>query len=331
MLIHTHTDDCTCGSILTYKKLNQVDPTRTATIRNAFVKQIQKRFRAFRKSIVEAIVDQDCFAIHPSGGIATFQTLPGPRAYEFLTSEEKIREFMIWLQELIDKGLLTVAEIQQLGTGAREAWSNLYIEDSYKRGVMRARTELNRLNPNIPTLAATGGIIAAMANPFHMDRVGLLYIRTFNELKGVTDEMAKLISRILAQGMIDGDGPEVLARKILSAIDGTGTGTLAMKDSLGRVISAERRAMTIARTEMIRAHHLASIQEYRNWGIIGVRVKAEWLTAGDNRVCPVCDALQGQLFTLEEIEPMIPAHPNCRCMALPVIIPEDSLKKSEIL
>jgi SPP1 gp7 family putative phage head morphogenesis protein len=62
---------------------------------------------------------------------------------------------------------------------------------------------------------------------------------------------------------------------------------------------------------------MATIQEYRNWRLAGVTVQAEWLTAGDDRVCERCASLQGRIFTLDEIEGMIPVHPGCRCIALP--------------
>jgi SPP1 gp7 family putative phage head morphogenesis protein len=152
-----------------------------------------------------------------------------------------------------------------------------------------------------------------------MDRVGVLFTRVFAELTGVTDVMASHIAQILAQGMIDGDGPALLARKMIAAIDGSGAGTLGITDTLGRFIPAKRRAEMIARTELIRAHHLATIQEYRNWGLLNIRVKAEWKTAGDDRVCVRCASLEGKIFTLDEIEPMIPLHPLCRCIALPYI------------
>ena len=54
--------------------------------------------------------------------------------------------------------------------------------------------------------------------------------------------------------------------------------------------------------------------------MFNVIVKAEWMTAGDDRVCPICASLQGQVFSLDEIEPLIPRHPNCRCIALPLLI-----------
>ena len=51
----------------------------------------------------------------------------------------------------------------------------------------------------------------------------------------------------------------------------------------------------------------------------GVVVQGELQTAGDDRVCSRCAELQGQVFTLDKIEGMIPVHPQCRCIALPVL------------
>ena len=50
--------------------------------------------------------------------------------------------------------------------------------------------------------------------------------------------------------------------------------------------------------------------EYRNAGLSGVTVMAEWMTAGVG-VCPECAALEGKVFSLDTIEGMIPLHPNC--------------------
>ena len=64
---------------------------------------------------------------------------------------------------------------------------------------------------------------------------------------------------------------------------------------------------------------MATIQEYRNWGVEGVTILGEWKTAGDDRVCEKCASMEGRVFTLDEIEPLIPLHPQCRCIALPWI------------
>jgi len=320
--VNNHSDICTCGEHLILNgKPRQYDPTRTVSLRNAFVTQMDRRFNELTRVVRKAVVDQDCFGLNPR--ITTFQMqVPAKKAFAFGTSQEKIAEFMAWLQEQVDKGILTITEMRQIGQAVRSEWTDIYIEDSYKRGVIRARYEMIRAGLGIPsaTIAGVGAIMAA--SPMHIDRVGLLFIRTYNDLKGITDAMSSQISRVLAQGMADGDGPRLLARKLVDTINGA-DGTLGITDTLGRFIPAKRRAEMLARTEIIRAHHLAMIQEYRNWGVVGVHVKAEWVTAGDGRVCAQCEAMEGRIFTLDEIEPLIPLHPQCRCLALPYI-PEKS-------
>ena len=291
------------------------DPTRTMALQNAFIRDMKRRFNELKSVIVEAIVKQDCLGLND---ISTAQLVPpGNRAFSFLRDPQKIEAFMRWLKIQEDRGLISTGTLNQVGFAIERAWTDMYVLDSYKRGIMRARYELRKSRKRIPSLEATGGILASLSLPIHLDRVGVLFTRVFSDLTGITSQMDTIISRILAQGIIEGDGPRLLARKILAAIDGTDIGSLGLTDTLGRYITPQRRAITLARTEIIRAHHLATIQEYRNWGVLGVHVMAEWSTAGDDRVCAECMALEGKIFTLDQIEPMIPLHPNCRCLALP--------------
>jgi len=90
-------------------------------------------------------------------------------------------------------------------------------------------------------------------------------------------------------------------------------GDLGMTDKLGRYIPAMRRAMMLARSELIRAYATAELQEFRNWGVMGVTGEAEFRDAGDDRVCEICSSLNGKRFTLDEAEGIIPVHPSCRC------------------
>ena len=295
-------------------QVNNYDPTRTTVLRNVFAREMRKRFRELTVVIRQAIIEEDCFGLNAG----FYQTAsPGRQAFVFPRSADKVNAFMKWLNQQVERGILEVGEFQQIGIGVEDAWTNKYIQDSYKRGVIRARYELQKAGFDVPTIAQTGGIEISMSTPFHIDRVGLLYSRTYSGLKGITTAMDTQISRILAQGMADGDGPRLLARKLIATINGTGMGDLALTDTLGRFIPAARRAEMLARTEIIRAHHNATIQEYRNWGVEGVRVKAEFVTAGDDRVCDRCNALEREVFTLDRIEGMIPLHPGCRCIALP--------------
>jgi len=315
--------------------INAYDPTRTTALRNAFARDIKRRYKELTDVIKKAVDEQDCFGLR-QGTIRTFQmTPPGAGVFAFPRSADKVSAFMRWLQEQVDKGLLEVGEFQQIGVGVESAWTNKYILDSYKRGVIRSRYELQKAGFGIPSIDKTGGIAISMATPFHIDRLGLLYSRAFSELKGITAQMDQQISRVLAEGIANGDNPRLLAKKLVSTINGIGRDKLGLDISYTRIspktgeeivvkyfMPAERRAEIMARTEVIRAHHQAMIQEYRNWALEGVYVKGEWKTAGDDRVCKKCAELEGHVYTLDEIEPMIPYHPQCRCIALPYLVKE---------
>lgn len=303
-----------------YSSAAKYDPTKTTALRNQFVRDMDRRFTKIERAIYDKIVVEDCFNLNPSP-LATHEQFLFPR------SSDKVAAFMEWLQKQVDAGILSVSEYQQLGDAIDSAWTNLYITDSYKRGVIRARYELQQAGyTNIPSTDATGGISVSMMVPVHLNRLGLLYTRVYTDLKGITEAMDAIISRILTQGIADGDNPRLLARKLLSAINGTGMGDLGITDSVGRFIPAKRRAEMLARTEIIRAHHQATIQEYMNWGVWNVNVMAEFMTAHDNRVCDKCHALTlRNPYTLEEAMNLIPVHPNCRCICLPFEVGVDTL------
>ena len=302
---------------ITIQKATSYDPTKTTSLRNTFARRMRVKFNELAMVVKKTVDFNDCFGLRE---IKTMQMTPaGRRAFSFPRSVEKIESFREWLQKQIDAGILQVGYARQIGSGVEAAWTNQYILDSYKRGVIRARYELINAGYDVPPMEETGGINASMSLPFHIDRVGLMFTRTYNDLKGITSAMDAQISRILAQGIADGDGPALLARKLVATINGNGIGDLAITDTIGRFIPAIQRAEMLARTEIIRAHHQAMIQEYRNWALEGVIVKGEWKTAGDDRVCEKCASLEGKIFTLDEIEGMIPYHPRCRCIALPWI------------
>jgi len=313
---------CEVHTIVTNERVDpyNYDPTRTTTLRNAFSRAMRRRFDELIKVIRISVVTQDALGLSEERQNTpfTFQMNPAsPGQFDFPRSADKIDAFMRWLEEQVERGILTTGTYSQLGSAFDQAWTNLYILDSYKRGIIRANREMRKLGFNIPSIEDQGGIDVVMQNPIHMDRVALLFTRVYEGLKGITTAMDTQISRVLAQGMIDGDNMQTIARKLIATINGTGMGDLAITDTLGRFIPARRRAEMLARTEIIRAHHLATIQEYRNWQMVGVYVKAEWMTAGDNRVCSQCAGMQGEIFKLDVIEKMIPLHPQCRCIALP--------------
>lgn len=246
---------------------------------------------------------------------------PDKTHYSFNRSKEKIEDFMNWLKEQVDQGLIEICEFDQIGDGVESEWTNKYIADSYKRKQLRSRYELAKDGIQVPSSEKSKSFTINFDTPFHIDRVGLLFTRIFSDLQGISTEMDALISRILAQGMADGEGPARVARKIEAVIKGSGLNELGISSEFiaETIISAKKRARMIAHTEMMRAYHKSAMQDFKNWRELGIDTKAEWKTAGDNRVCDLCKALEGKIFTVEEIEDMIPLHPECRCIALPFI------------
>lgn len=309
-----------------HRAATRFDPTRTIFLRAAWCRDFRVRFAKLKRAIKTAIIDEDVFGLNPPpAGIRrimiqeTALTTPGHEAFAFPRSQEKVQAFMEWLRSQVDRGLLEVSRRPQLGSAVESAWTDTYVQDSYQRGVQRARYELAHAGYGVPSMEATGGVLASMSLPFHMDRVGLLFTRTYGDLKGITQAMESQISRVLSQGMADGDGARVLARKLIATIDGKGAGTLGIHDTLGRFIPAERRAEMLARTEIIRAHAEASLQEYKNWGVTGLDVLVEFINAGYN-VCPKCLSLTTEYangIPIDQASGIIPVHPHCRCAWLP--------------
>jgi len=140
--------------------------------------------------------------------------------------------------------------------------------------------------------------------PMHADALGMLFVRNFNELAGVTEAMGQEIARALAEGLASGIGPREIARLMTDRVDKVGI----------------VRATKIARTEIIRAHAEATLNRYEELGIGQVGLLEEYLTAQDNKVCDVCRGLARQdngygpgVFTIAQARGLIPRHPNCRC------------------
>ena len=110
-------------------------------------------------------------------------------------------------------------------------------------------------------------------------------------------EAAQALRQSLLAGLAAGWNPRRAAR-------------YAAQKATGLALS---RAMTIARTEMLRAYREATRAEYERSEVVEGWI---WSAAKDRRVCPACLALDCKEFPTSQ--PM-EGHPNCRCTMLPKI------------
>ena len=273
---------------------NRIDPTRTLTIQHRFYADLKSRMKKLKKNISEAVVDFDVL------GLSKYKK----NQYTFKRSDEKHAEFMQWINEQISEGLLEVTVARP--TFSRRPWTDVYIYSAYRRGVDRARAELIKAGHEVPPYT----IGAAFDRPIHAERANLLFTRVFSDLEGITDAMSSQISRVLADGMVRGIGPREMASELKKEIEKM----------------TRTRAEMLARTEVVRAHHLANIAEYREAGLDDLVVIAEFVATPDSRVCSICASLAGKRYTLDEAEGVIPVHPRCRCAMVPYLPEEDPRK-----
>jgi SPP1 gp7 family putative phage head morphogenesis protein len=75
-------------------------------------------------------------------------------------------------------------------------------------------------------------------------------------------------------------------------------------------------ATTVARTEVSRAFAEGRLTGYKQTGVVQ---QVEFLITPDERLCPECEQLSGERYSLDDAEGVIPVHPNCRCTWIPIV------------
>lgn len=215
--------------------------------------------------------------------------------YQFPTDDGKVAAFMDWFRRQLQRGFLSVVSMSD----------NMFIRAAYEDGIEDARERLTVDTPE-PNFEL----------PIHRRALQELYTRSFELLQDVSQDMATEVRDELVEGLRDGDHSSDIARSITNRVDKIG----------------KHRATLISRTEVINSYTEATINQYESVGVEGITVKSELLTAQDERVCPICKAIEDMgVFTLNEtrnktveiqgkryrIRP--PIHVQCRCTLLPAI------------
>jgi SPP1 gp7 family putative phage head morphogenesis protein len=272
--------------------IRKADPTRTTTLRKQFYSEFYQRYKALSKKAVTSIVDNEI--LHT--GLHNNAEIP-PGNFDFLTDPQKVQSFLQWLEkELADDvyELYIYADEYPDAVLNGDWWADAYISKAYDKGTSAASTILS---------AQLGSeVLETMKNaPLHLSKVQMLYQRAFTDLKGINTTMASRLSQVLADGLVAGQNPKVIARNVVKQINGIGV----------------YRAKMLSHTEIIRAHAWGTLQTFELAGLEEVEVQAEFLTAGDFRVCPKCRPLEGKRYKISEAWNIIPVHPFCRCTWVP--------------
>lgn len=151
------------------------------------------------------------------------------------------------------------------------------------------------------------------------DRYALEFAKNYNFhlIQKLDGNLRGAVHDQILQSRIVGDHPYELASKIEK---------LGVQPLPGSTLSAQQRAVMIARTETARVQNTGILQSYVNEGYTEVKI----LTAEDNHVCHLCLANAYEFNTDEIIfenrgkervhriadmnsSSWVPLHPNCRC------------------
>ena len=292
------------------------DPTRTTTIRRRFLAEMKSRFRALKKVVRETIDTKDVLGLRP-GVPLKLNISDEVQAWRFQSESGKIDSFNTWFQEQTDAKVLTPRGLSQteLGPDAGKPWTAKYVDSAYKKGKTTAYTQVHQAklegSPDFYEGSKAEFLRQSFGAPETVAKLQLIATRSFTELKGVTAVMSQQMSRVLVNGLAQGQSPKVIARDMVDTITGI----------------EKKRALVIARTEVIHAHAEGQLDTYEELGVGEVGIMAEWSTAGDAFVCELCQPMEAVILTVKEARGMIPRHPNCRCMFIPANVGRSTVAK----
>jgi SPP1 gp7 family putative phage head morphogenesis protein len=275
--------------------------TRDASYGPRNIKTATKRFEQRLRGVLErinaeirkAIIERDIFGLN----IEALED-DEPDSYSFTSDSKKVAGFTAWLARQLESEYLSVV-------GSDE---NEYIRKAYSEGLRRTARDL--ASEGVDISSDVDGLLDTFT---HREALQDLYTRTFEELRSVTRDMAEAIRDELSTGLVEGENPRKVAKRLTDRVD-----------SIGKY-----RSTLIARTEMMEAHsnaQLNRLETVQRDSDVNVTVKhATWETARDDRVCSICKALKGIAFTTDELrngsfrldgydyQLRPPAHPMGRC------------------
>lgn len=287
----------------------KTDPTRTGAIRRAFMADMRRRFNRLKREVDQLVRVEDVFGLDlPPPPSSPGRTLARLERFAFISDPQKAKEFRAWLKGQIDEGILV------LGPGGGDLanpWTAEYIQRGYRKGTEHAYDAANRagvISARDGQLFFEGGKNQFMSEAFNspkgIERLQTLATRSFENLKGISADMSQQLNRVLVDGFASGKGARKIAREMSQQIEGI----------------TRKRALVIARTEVVHAYNEAQLDAFERLGVDDIGVMAEWSTAAN--ACPLCFELEGTVMTVKEARGILPRHPNCKCAWIPANVGE---------
>src|SRR3990167_10947262 len=206
------------------------------------------------------------------------------------------------------------SELESLNNAAMDATLRARVrgyQAGYYGGAWQSEEGLRSGLPLEIPILPTDAIRAAILEPY----IGLTFVDRFLDARA---EFERIVRRAIVESQIEGESIYLAQKRLADALG----------VDIGRRTAAARaannayfyRTELIARTEILRASNNGALAIYgrnqdalRGWS---------WTASRDERVCPVCGALDGQQFRFggQHLPPPTGSRPRCRCTPTPVLI-----------
>jgi SPP1 gp7 family putative phage head morphogenesis protein len=242
-------------------------------------REAQRRVRQLIAMVRAAVVERDVLGL----GRAEVGS-PGAR----------VQGLVHWFRQRAEPLLTGVTKGKPVPT----TWYWKHIQRAVDKGHRDALAKIRRIGDGSAVIDAP---VRGSFGPASKERTQKVANKVYTHMKDVSEEMSDRLAKVLADGVNRGSAPREIAGEIA--------------DELGIGLS---RAKVIAQTEIIGAHADGALDEFESGEVEGVEVESEFVTAGDDVVCPECEELEGNVYSISEARGIIPVHPNCRCAWIPV-------------
>lgn len=301
-----------------------IDPTGTKPLRKAMFSMLAIKWRGMRALTRKMVVDQDILSLSARG----LMQIGNPSVQGGAT---KVQMFQRWFDHIVAAQVL-----QGDGSFIRD-----YIRRGYEAGQVFAQAQVGNY-----------------VNRLSQDRIETIFQLAVVELQGIIEATSQQAVRVVASGLLHADRPARIARSVAGVIDTIGiTRSAALVElivvkafseatldtyeaagvqrvgllpeaQLARVTDAKPKKITPSgragsRSRRGEAPGERTIQRIKKHerevakatgGLVNVE------TAGDDDVCPVCERISKRgPYKINRARALIPAHPRCRCVFVPVV------------
>lgn len=277
------------------------DPTHTLPLRKSFATNFSRRFTQLKASVRDFISLRDQLGLNG----------PSPGSVASGGPQHRINTFALWFGRALEATVVSDPR-----------WLNPYVQAGYNQGARDAADRMGRGVLSVPP-----------------DRPAALCRLAQSELQGISDELLKQATRVVAGGLLNKERARKVSAEVVDRIRAVG----------------EVRSRALVNATVVSAHAYGSLEQYGAAGLTQVGVRAEAVpavnlrdapakrrkvgkrtrrgsaspssgastlvaiaTAGDELVCPLCEDLEaGSPYSIAAALGMIPAHPNCRCAWIP--------------